>query len=123
MLDAIRTAALSAFVGLGVLAALPAAAHADGIYLNFGHGEPRFGIYAGDRHHTRDWRRDDRRRDRHWRGTCTARKALNKAERMGLHRARVVDASRHRVKVRGRKFGDRVTVVFANRRGCPIVYR
>jgi ketosteroid isomerase-like protein len=123
MFNAIRTAALSAFVGLGALAAVPAAAHADGVYLNFGHGDPRFGIYAGDREHARDWRRDDWRRARDWRRSCSTERALDKAERMGLRRARVVDMSRHTIKVAGRKYNDRVVVVFGRERGCPILYR
>jgi hypothetical protein len=125
MFNAIRTAALSAFIGLGALAAVPAAAHADGVYLNFGHGDPRFGVYSGghDRH-VRDWRRDrDWRHDRDRRHSCSARRALNKAERMGVRRARIVDIGRHTIKVRGRKYNDRVTVVFARERGCPILYR
>jgi hypothetical protein len=115
MFNAIRTAALSAFLGLGALAAVPAAAHADGIYLNFGHGDPRFGIHAGD--HGRDWRRDD------WRRSCSPERAVDKAQRMGLRRARVVDMSRHAIRVSGRKYNHRVVVTFGRERGCPILYR
>jgi hypothetical protein len=127
MLKMIKTAVLSALIGLGGLAAIPAAAQADGLYLNFG-GNPdvRFGVYAGDRYDRyhdrydrydrRDWRRD-------WRRGCSAQRALNKAERMGLRRARIVDASRRTVKVVGRKFNHRQIVVFANQRGCPVIYR
>jgi hypothetical protein len=121
MFNAIRTAALSAFIGFGALAAVPAAAHADGIYLNFGHGDPRFGIHAGD--HGRDWRRNDWRRDRDWRRSCSPDRALDKAQRMGLRRARVVDVSRHSIKVAGRKYNGRVVVAFGRERGCPILYR
>jgi hypothetical protein len=123
MFNVIRTAALSAFVGLGALASVPAVAHADGIYLNFGHGDPRFGIYAGEREHRRDWRRDNWRQDRHGRRFCTTGRALDKAQRMGLRRARVVDESRRTIKVAGRKYNDRVVVVFGRERGCPIIYR
>ena len=42
---------------------------------------------------------------------------------MGLHRARIVDVNRRTVKVMGRQYGDRVVIVFANERGCPIIYR
>ena len=123
MLSTIRTVALSALVGLGAMASVPAVAHADGVYLNFGdRGDPRFGVYMGenvrDRHHDRDWRRD-----RDWRGYCSARDALRKARRMGLHRARVVDESRYAVKIVGRKFNERVVVKFGRRGGCPVVYR
>ncbi len=114
MFNMIKTAALSALVGLGTLGAIPA--HADSLYLGFGdRHDPRFGVYTGD---------DDgyRRRDRDWRG-CSPDRALDKAERMGIYRARIVDISRRTVKVAGRQDGDRVVVVFANERGCPIIYR
>lgn len=118
MFNTIKTAALSALVGLGTLAAVPA--HADSLYLGFGNNnDPRFGVYTGDdgyRH-----RRDERRGD--WRRGCSPDRALNKAERMGLHRVRIVDVNRRTVKVAGRQDGDRVVVVFANERGCPVIYR
>jgi hypothetical protein len=129
MFTAIRIAALSALVGLGAVAAGPSTAHADGIYLNFGdRGDPRFGVYRGDGDQVRDWRRDerrrdDRRRDLDWRGSCSGAEALRKARRMGLHRARIVDEGRRTIKVAGRKYSDRVVVVFGRERGCPIVYR
>jgi hypothetical protein len=128
MFNKIRTAALSALVGLGTLAAIPA--HADSIYLGFGNNnDPRFGVYTGDddnyyrrrehRRDDRDWRPDDGG----WRRGCSPERALYKAERMGLYRARIVDINRHTVKVVGRQDGDRVVIVFANDRGCPVIYR
>jgi hypothetical protein len=112
MFNTIRMATLSALVGLGTLAAIPA--HADSIYLGFGNNnDPRVGVYTGDGY----------RRDRDWRRSCSPDRALGKAERMGLHRARIVDVSRRTVKVAGRQNGDRVVVVFANERGCPVIYR
>jgi hypothetical protein len=42
---------------------------------------------------------------------------------MGLRRARIIDAGHRTVKVAGRKFHHRQIVVFANERGCPIIYR
>ncbi|TIN91700.1 MAG: hypothetical protein E5Y06_26710 [Mesorhizobium sp.] len=123
MYTTIKTAALSALVGLGTLAAIPA--HADSLYLGFGNNnDPRFGVYAGDDgyRHRRDERRDDWRGDG-WRRGCSPDRALDKAERMGLHRARIVDNNRRVVKVMGRQYGDRVVIVFANERGCPIINR
>ncbi|RJT39192.1 hypothetical protein D3227_13355 [Mesorhizobium waimense] len=114
----IKTAALSALVGLGTLATIPVTtAHADSIYLGFGNNnEPRIGVYSGDD--------DGYRRERDWRRRgCSPDRALDKAERMGLRRARIVDVSRRTVKVAGRQYGDRVVVVFANERGCPVIYR
>ncbi|AZO51497.1 MAG: hypothetical protein EOS58_01180 [Mesorhizobium sp.] len=127
MFNTIKTAALSALVGLGTLAAIPAA-HADSLYLGFGNNQdPRFGVYTGDddgyyhrRHRSDD---NDWRDDRGWRRGCSPERALDKAERMGLHRVRIVDVGRRTVKVMGRQYGDRVVVVFANVRGCPIIYR
>ena len=128
MYTKIKTAALSALVGLGTLAAIPA--HADSLYLGFGNNQdPRFGVYAGDDGYRQrrderrdDWRGDDWRRDG-WRRGCSPDRALGKAERMGLYRARIVDVNRRVVKVMGRQDGDRVVVVFANQRGCPVIYR
>ena len=118
MFNTIKTAALSALVGLGTLTAIPA--HADSLYLGFGNNnDPRFGVYAGDDGYRQ--RRDERRGD--WRRGCSPDRALDRAERKGLHRVRIVDVSRRTVKVMGRQDGDRVVVVFANERGCPVIYR
>ena len=38
MLTKLKTAALSALIGLGTLAAIPATAQAEGLYLNYGAG-------------------------------------------------------------------------------------
>lgn len=124
MFNTIKTVAVSALVGLGTLAAIPA--HADNLYLGFGNNQdPRVGVYVGDdgyRHRRGDERRDDDRRG-DWRRGCSPDRALDKAERMGLHRARIVDVNRRTVKVMGRQDGDRVVIVFANERGCPVIYR
>lgn len=125
MLSKIKTAVLSALIGIGALAAVPATASADGLYLNFGGDSPRLGIQASD-HGNRHWRgdrRDDWRRDRDRRSTCTPGRAVDKAERMGLRRARVVDVGRQTIRVAGRKYNQRVVVVFGRDRNCPVVYR
>ena len=54
---------------------------------------------------------------------CTPGRALDKAERMGLRRARVVDVGRHTIRVAGRKYNQRVVVVFGRDRNCPVFYR
>ncbi|MES0211992.1 hypothetical protein NKJ93_23335 [Mesorhizobium sp. M0028] len=119
MFNTIKTAALSALVGLGTLAAIPA--HAESIYLGFGNNQdPRVGVYTGDED---DGYYREHRRERNWRRSCSPERALDKAERMGLRRARIVDINRRTVKVAGRQYGDRVVIVFANERGCPIIYR
>ncbi len=122
MFNTIKAVSLSALVSLGALAAVPATAQADGVYLNFGsRPDARFGIHAGDRSRDYvDWRRD---RDRDWRHSCSPDRALDKADRMGLRRARIVDVNRRTIKVSGFKYNSRVMVVFGRDRGCPIVYR
>ncbi|MFA6155141.1 hypothetical protein [Mesorhizobium sp.] len=127
MFNKIKTATLSALVGLGTLAAIPA--HADNLYLGFGNNDdPRVGVYVGEDgyRHRRDERRDEwrsvERRDE-WRRGCSPERALGKAQRMGLHRARILDVNRRTVKVMGRQDGDRIVIVFANERGCPVIYR
>jgi len=114
MFNSFKTAALSGLVALGTLAAVPA--QADSIYLGFGNNhDRRVGVYTGDDED--GFRREHRRRG------CSPDRALDKAERMGVRRARIIDVGRRTVKVAGRQYGDRVVIVFANERGCPVIYR
>ena len=118
MLRTLKTTILSAMIGLTALAGLPAAAQAEGLYLNFG-GHQRPGVYFGN-----DARpvRLSRPRPPSDRGRgCSPERALNKAERMGLRRARVVDVSRRTITVAGRQYGDRVRVTFARAPRCPVI--
>lgn len=122
MFKFIKTAALSAFIGLGAFAAMPATAQAQsgGIYLGFGDQGPRAGFHFNDR-----GRHDYRDRGRHGfrdhRG-CSARQAVRKAERMGFRHARVVGQNHRVIRVAGRKFGPRSNqIVFANARNCPVL--
>ncbi|MCY1668290.1 hypothetical protein [Rhizobium sp. SL86] len=63
-------------------------------------------------------------RDRHGRrDICAPWLAEDKASRMGLRRARVVDVNRRVVVVAGFDRGGRDRVVFANERGCPLIRR
>jgi len=127
MANFLKTAALSALIGLGVLSAAPASAQS-GIYLGLGGGHhgPNVGVWFGDSGHSYrgDRRWDDRRDDRRWehRRGCSAERALNKAERMGIRRARIVDIDRNSIDIRGRKYGERVRVSFARAPGCPLIY-
>jgi hypothetical protein len=60
--------------------------------------------------------------DRPVRRGCTEGRALNKAERMGVYRARIVSAGRRTIEVRGRMAdGDRAYLTFARRPGCPVL--
>jgi hypothetical protein len=112
-----KTAALSALIGLGTLAAIPA--QAEGLYLNYGgrHSGVGIGVQIGD--YDRVDYRDHYRRD--YRRGCTPYRALNKAERMGIRRARVVDVDRRTIEVAGRKWGERVRVTFARAPHCPVI--
>ncbi len=119
MFGKLKTAALSAIVGLGTLAAIPSAAQADGLYLNFGgHNQVGVGVQFGapDSAHYRH-NRYNRRQVR----ACSPNRALDKAQRLGVRRARVVDVNRHTIKVAGRKHGDRVRLTFGRAPHCPIV--
>jgi len=65
--------------------------------------------------------RDDSYRYAQRRG-CTEDRALNKAEDMGIRRARIVSADRRTIQIRGRSYdGDRVYVTFGRQRGCPVL--
>jgi hypothetical protein len=98
-------AALIALTGLSATAPTAAAAGSD------------FAIQVQYRDRDRDWRPD-----RGPRG-CAPWLAEEKASRMGLRRARVVDAGRRVVIVAGfgRRGPDRM--MFANERGCPVIRR
>lgn len=118
MFAKLKTAALSALIGLGTLAAIPATAQADSLYLNYGsHNGVGIGVQFGD-YDRRDYR--DYRRDRHVRG-CSPHRAVDKAARYGVRRAHVVDVDRRTITVAGRKWGERVRMTFGRAPHCPIV--
>lgn len=119
MITKLKAAALSALIGLGAIAALPAAAQAEGVYLNYGSHHGGIGVQIGD------FDRVDYRRGRHYdrrdyRG-CTPNRAVDKAERYGVRRARVIDVDRRTITVAGRKWGERVRMTFARAPSCPVV--
>jgi hypothetical protein len=127
MLNKIKTAVASALVGLSAIAAFPASAQESGIYLNFGGGSPD--SYYGDRR-PYDYRYREQYRDRWDRGRwdrdgwaqgCTPDRALDKAERMGIYRARIAGVDRRTITVRGRAGGERVYVTFARAPRCPVI--
>lgn len=119
MFTTIKATALSALIGLGAMAALPAAAQADNLYLGFGSGGAQLGVDIGDRYD--GYRYDDYRRPvRHYRG-CTPDRAIDKAWRMGLRNPRVVDVDRRTIEVRGHRRGHRVHVLFARAPHCPVI--
>ena len=117
MFAKLKTAMLSVIVGLGTLAAIPATAQADGLYLNYGGGRTGIGIHIGD------YDRVDWRHRHHRRHSCTPHRAVNKAARYGVRRARVINVGRRTITVAGHKWGDRVRMTFGRAPHCPIVRR
>lgn len=112
MISTFAKAGLAALMAFGGIAATASTASADpGV---------RYGIYVQDgyRHGGHGWGRPDRGRDR-----CSSWLAEEKASRMGLRRARVVDVSPRRVVVAGFDRRGRDRIVFANVRGCPVIRR
>jgi len=68
-----------------------------------------------------DCRRERRGYDED-RPRCSEGRALRKAERMGIRRARIVDVSRRSIDVRGRdRYGDRIVVTFGRQPSCPVL--
>lgn len=125
MLKTLRNLALSAMVGAGALAAVPA--QADSIYFSFGgHGGPRAGFSFGESSQVRHWDRNPGKhwdKPRHWNKPkgCSPERALNKAHNMGINRVRLDNVDRHTITVRGRDRGHRVYVTFARAPGCPLI--
>jgi hypothetical protein len=117
MFSTFKTAALSAVIGLGALAAVPATAQADSFHMKL--GDARLGIHVGSE--PVHWRGDHGRRGRDFR-TCSPAEAVSKARRIGVRHARVVDVDRRTIDVAGRRYGHRVHMTFARYgRNCPIV--
>ncbi|KKX29468.1 hypothetical protein [Rhizobium sp. LC145] len=120
MTNLIAKLGIAALVALTGFSAVPNIAAAS---------SPEFGIQQvqyreGERHYRPG--RPDRpgrpgRPDR--RPGCSPWLAVEKARHMGLRRARVVGADRRVVVVSGFDRRGRDRVIFANRRGCPIIRR
>jgi hypothetical protein len=123
MLTTLKTTLIAGLIGLSGLAAVPASA--ESLYLNFGdRHDSRFGVYMGDDSRTyyprERWR--ERRYGRYgMESRCSPGRALDKAERMGIHRARVSFVSPRRIAIAGRQYGERVRVTFARAPGCPVI--
>ena len=91
--------------------------------------------YCGERRRSEEWRSEDdygRRRSDEWRSEdddgyrrreCNPDRALDKAERMGVRRARVVGVGRRTIEVRGiSRSGERVRLIFGRRDPrCPLM--
>ena len=121
MFTKLKTAALSALIGLGAIAAMPATAQAEGLYLNYGSGHHSgvgIGVQIGDydRYDYRDYRRDRRLPPR--------LHAEPRAGQGGAPRPAPRPCGRCRPphhRGRGRKYGERVRITFARAPNCPVV--
>jgi hypothetical protein len=132
MFKLIKTATLSAMIGLGAMAAAPATASADSIGFGIVSQNTGFGFYFGesgsarrDWHH-RDYRhRRDYRHHRHYRHErrdyCSAREALRKAQWLGLRYPRVTYINYRTIGVSGRRGYHYDRVTFARAPHCPVL--
>lgn len=121
----VKTAILSAIVGLGVMAAAPSSASAEPVGIFWSAQDAAFGFYFGESarpawrhgygHGRRDWR--DRR---YRRAYCSTGYALRKAERLGFHRPRISRITYRTISVKGHVHGRHAYVRFARAPYCPI---
>lgn len=123
MISRFRTAALSALIGLGAIAAIPASAQAEGLYLNYGGSHAGVGVGMQFGSHDRVDYRHGPRYDRRDYRRCTPHRAVDKARRYGVQRARVVDVGSRTIRVAGRKWGKRIHMTFGKAPSCPIIRR
>lgn len=115
-------------VGLAPVPGSPYSASAQELELEIDRDGPRLRLRDGeecDPRYERCRREEGRRDDDGWgerrgRRFCTEERALEKAERMGIRRARIVSAGRRTIEIRGRdRYGERIRVAFGRERGCP----
>lgn len=118
-------AVLAALIGLGSVSFAPVASMAQGVEIEIGRDGPRLRLRDDcdpRREDCGDSRRDEMRRDSRRNNFCTEDRALMKAERMGIRRARIDGANRRFIDVRGRdRRGDRVEITFGRAPSCPVV--
>lgn len=107
MLKSVKIAALSAFLGLGALAAAPATAQAANIQIGISTHDLTVGYGHGHG----------------WNHFCTPSKAVAKARRLGVRHARVRSVGHRTIRVTGTRYGHRVNMAFSKARNCPIVHR
>ncbi len=109
----------------GIGTAVPLQASAQDLELEIGRDGLRIERDCNPRYedcYRRDWRDDRRYEDRRSMRRCTEDRALNKAERMGIRRARIADAGRRTIEVRGRdRYGERIHVTFGRQPSCPVL--
>lgn len=121
MVGSFAKAGLAALIALGSFAGVTSAAQASdfGLGIYVGGAPGGYGWHGGPGGRPDRW--DERRGPR--RDSCAPWMAEEKASRMGLRRARVVDMTPRRVVVAGIDRGGRDRIVFANEHGCPVIRR
>ena len=114
MFTTLKTAAMAGLISLISLAALPAEASGFDRRSDERHDGARFGIYlgGGERMREREFRRG---------GRCTPERALDKAGRIGIRRARIDYVGYGSIGIVGRSRGDRIRVTFSRERNCPVL--
>lgn len=118
MFRLIKRTAIAAIVAGSAIAPLPVSAQS--LELNIGPDGPQMRVRDPDACNPRY--ENCYRGDRSMRRMCTEDRALDKAERMGLDRVRVVSAGRRTIEVRGRtEEGDRASVTFGRQPSCPVL--
>lgn len=118
MLRLIQSSALALVVAGSAIVPLPV--NAQTLELDLGRGSPELRVRDPNRCDPRY--EDCYRSERSMRRMCTEGRALDKAERMGLDRVRVVSAGRRTIEVRGRtEDGDRAHVTFGRQPNCPVL--
>ena len=112
---------LSAILVAGLMPAAPLIASAQGVELDLNGPKPRLRLVDPE-DQERERRRRDRDDDDDFRDSgCNADRALDKAARLGVRRARVTSMGRRFIEVSGRRRGERVEITFARDRRCSIV--
>ena len=111
-------------IGCALLAsasmAVPVQASAQDIELEIGRDGLRIERDCNPRYE--DCYRGERRGYYDDRPRCSEGRALRKAERMGIRRARIADVGRRTIDVRGRdRYGERIYVTFGRHPSCPIL--
>src|SRR5262245_29447667 len=114
--------ALSLTLGLTGLPLLAGGASAQDLELNLGRGGPQLRMRQACNPDVEDCDAGRYYVNRPVARGCTAGRALDKADRMGIDNARIVSAGRRTIEVRGRNGdGDRVYVTFSRGPGCPVL--
>jgi hypothetical protein len=114
MLKFIKASAVCAVLGMAALAGAPA--QADALYVGTG-GHNGLHVLIRDNHGPR-WNNS-----RHYRPVrfCSTDRALDKASRMGVRRARVAYQNRSVIGIKGHDRRGRITLTFGRSASCPLI--